>query len=84
MTPSEYKALQTLATYAVRNALRHGTLTRLPCVVCGNPKSQAHHSDYTQPLLITWLCHIHHRMEHGRLGNTGKYKMRKHLARMSA
>ena len=50
---------------AVSNAVRDGKLKRLPCVVCGNPKSEAHHPDYNKPLDVHWLCFKHHRMEHG-------------------
>lgn len=43
------------ARTAVGNALRDGRLTRQPCA-CGNPKSQAHHDDYSKPLDVRWLC----------------------------
>jgi hypothetical protein len=39
----------------VGNALRHGKLIRQPCA-CGNPKSEAHHEDYSKPLEVVWLC----------------------------
>lgn len=48
----------------VNNWLRRGKLARLPCARCGNPKSQAHHPDYTRPLLILWLCSSCHAKEH--------------------
>ena len=44
----------------VANALKTDKLTRLPCEVCGNPKSEAHHCDYTKPLDVMWLCRTHH------------------------
>jgi hypothetical protein len=34
----------------VKSALRKGELVRLPCEVCGNEKTKAHHDDYTKPL----------------------------------
>ena len=47
-------------------AIKTGRLQRLPCEVCGNPKSQAHHEDYSKPLQIRWLCFKHHReLAHG-------------------
>lgn len=41
-------------------AKRNGTLRQLPCKKCGNPKSEAHHTDYSKPLKIVWLCKQHH------------------------
>ena len=49
-----------LAHTIVNTSLRNGTLLRLPCSVCGDPKSEAHHNDYSKPLEIIWLCHEHH------------------------
>ncbi len=53
------------ARYAVQNAIRAGRLTREPCEVCGDTKSQAHHEDYDKPLEVNWLCFQHHRERHG-------------------
>lgn len=51
---------------AVSRAIKSGTLTRRPCEVCGNPKSEAHHDDYSKPLAVRWLCFFHHRHDgHG-------------------
>ena len=51
--------------YAARNAVRHGVasgrLTKLPCAHCGDPKSEAHHHDYSKPLDVEWLCFRCHR-----------------------
>lgn len=52
---------------AVAYALKTGKLIRKPCEVCGDPKSQAHHHDYSKPLDVKWLCQTHHRIEEGRL-----------------
>ena len=49
------------------NAIRSGKLKRLPCEKCGNPKSQAHHDDYSKPLEVRWLCFVHHREVHGQV-----------------
>ena len=46
-------------------AIAKGILHRQPCQVCGNAKSQAHHVDYSQPLIVEWLCFEHHRQRHG-------------------
>lgn len=41
-------------------AIRSGKLIRLPCLICGNKKSEAHHTDYTKPLDVVFLCRRHH------------------------
>lgn len=48
----------------VKNAMNAGFLKRQPCLKCGNPKSEAHHEDYTKPLDVTWLCDSHHVRRH--------------------
>ena len=45
---------------ATKSALRHGLLVKQPCEVCGSPRSEAHHTDYSNPLAIRWLCKTHH------------------------
>ncbi len=50
----------------VKLAIRRGELQRLPCLICGNPRSDAHHEDYSKPLDVLWFCHAHH-IEHHRL-----------------
>lgn len=58
----------------VTNAIRRGKLIRLPCEVCKNPKSEAHHKDYNKPFEIEWLCRIHHRQADYRDGTkTGDF-----------
>jgi hypothetical protein len=46
----------------VRGALKKGILTRPSiCSHCGcSRKLHAHHSDYTQPLQVIWVCHNCH------------------------
>jgi hypothetical protein len=51
---------QLAAWAAVKKAVSTKTLVREPCAVCGNPRSQAHHEDYDQPLVVEWLCSLHH------------------------
>lgn len=59
--PEKYKARM-----AVGNAVRDGRLKKLPCDVCGDVESQAHHHDYSKPLDVRWLCFKCHReIEHG-------------------
>ncbi len=57
--PEKYRA-QTL----VNNSLRDGKLVRQPCVVCGDTQVHGHHEDYSKPLDVTWLCHLHHMEVH--------------------
>lgn len=47
-----------------RHAIERGTLLKEPCFVCGSEKSNAHHSDYSSPLSVTWLCVPHHNQLH--------------------
>ena len=56
--------LKTKARDAVHSALRSGWIAKLPCQVCGVTKHiQAHHPDYTKPLVVQWLCRLHHKQE---------------------
>jgi len=66
-TKNAYKARfpdRTRTHKLVAAALRSGSLTRLPCSICSAPNALAHHLDYTQPLLVSWLCPHHHRLLH--------------------
>jgi len=55
--PEKHKARSLLKDYAYR-----GKIKRLPCELCGDPKSQGHHEDYSKPLEVRWLCSKHHGM----------------------
>lgn len=57
--PEKYRART-----AVGNAIRDGRLIRLPCEVCGHPKTEGHHDDYSRPLDVRWLCKEHHEAFH--------------------
>lgn len=52
------------ARAAVSYAVRVGHLVRRPCEVCGEPRAQAHHEDYSRPLEVRWLCLRHHWAQH--------------------
>ena len=52
---------------AVRRALRDGSLKRGVCEVCGSFRTDAHHDDYTLPLIVRWLCRAHHQQPHAAL-----------------
>lgn len=49
---------------AVNYALRSGRLVKQPCEVCANPRTHAHHDDYSKPLEVRWLCASHHSAHH--------------------
>jgi hypothetical protein len=45
--------------------VKRGIVRRLPCEVCGDPRSQGHHANgYDRPLDVVWLCDKHHRALH--------------------
>lgn len=52
------------ARVALWNAITRGKIKRRPCRTCGNPKAQAHHTDYSKPLKVDWLCTKHHGLQH--------------------
>lgn len=43
---------------------KRGLLVKQPCVSCGSADAQKHHTDYSQPLMVTWLCRNCHMDEH--------------------
>lgn len=57
--PEKYKAHTMIS-----NAIRDKKLTRLPCQVCGDTSSHAHHEDYSKPMDVIWLCAKHHQRHH--------------------
>lgn len=52
------------ASEKLRSAVRYGKIERQPCEVCGTPKAEGHHQDYTKLLEVTWLCRKHHAEQH--------------------
>ena len=67
--PEKIKA-QRLLRYAVETKI----IFRKPCVVCGNPKSQGHHADYSRPLEVEWLCAVHHAEKRKKLDQINRIK----------
>lgn len=59
--------------FAARNALRYaiksGKIAKYPCEKCGEIKSQGHHTDYSKPLDVVWLCSKHHHEIHRKYRN---------------
>jgi protein-arginine kinase activator protein McsA len=41
-----------------------------PCCVCGSKKSQRHHPDYSNPLVVVFLCAAHHKELHRKYDNS--------------
>lgn len=51
------------ARNSVHYAIKRGNLTKLPCQICGNPKSEAHHylgHSKEHRLHVVFLCKKHH------------------------
>jgi hypothetical protein len=48
----------------LRRAIRKGAMKKHPCSVCGEKKSQAHHSNYLEPYNVIWFCDYHHKQWH--------------------
>ena len=61
---AETRRLRHNARRKFRRAVKSGKVQRLPCVVCGDENSEGHHSDYSRPLDVMWLCGKHHRETH--------------------
>jgi hypothetical protein len=57
--PEKYRA-----HLRVASAIRSGRIIKQQCKICGNPRTDAHHTDYRRPLKVTWLCRFHHAAVH--------------------
>lgn len=44
--------------------IKRGKLIKQPCEHCGALPVQAHHVDYSKPLIIKWLCKKCHELHH--------------------
>jgi len=60
----EKKAHRIKARNVIGHGIRDGKITREPCEVCGEKKTEAHHHDYDKPLDVKWLCRKCHLDEH--------------------
>jgi len=52
----------------ISSHIQSGKIIPRPCGVCGEVKTDAHHSDYSKPLEVMWLCRKDHKkwhQEHG-------------------
>lgn len=56
-----YARIKDIARHKANVYQRRGLITPKPCEVSGcNNKSEKHHDDYSKPLVVRWLCRIHH------------------------
>lgn len=51
------------AQIALGSAVKAGKVIPQPCLLCGE-KAEAHHTDYSLPLDVIWLCPAHHKQAH--------------------
>ncbi len=51
---------KTTVNAMLRAKVKSGEIQQMPCEVCQNPTSEAHHDDYSKPYEVRWLCSIHH------------------------
>lgn len=64
--PKRQDRIKRLGRDKVYAAVRYN-LTKKPCDVCNQYPAQAHHSDYSKPLDVKWLCIKHHAETHKEL-----------------
>jgi hypothetical protein len=43
-----------------RHYVKRGLIERFPCEICDEGESQMHHPDYSNSMLVIWLCKKHH------------------------
>lgn len=48
------------ARQKLRYHIKVGHIKKLSCEICGSPKVEGHHEDYSKPLKVIWLCREHH------------------------
>jgi hypothetical protein len=63
---AEEKALRAACRVVWRTARKRGKIVPQPCERCGESNADGHHEDYTQPLVVIWLCRPCHVAEHKR------------------
>ena len=49
-----------LARSILRQSIKDKRMIKGVCLFCGDPKTEGHHTDYTKPLEVIWLCRKHH------------------------
>lgn len=61
--------LRSIARSYLKVYVRRGKIKKMPCEKCGNQEVHGHHSDYSKPLEVRWLCRSHHLAEHGKISH---------------
>jgi hypothetical protein len=56
----------------LRKAMLRGDVVRPDTCGCGTANPQAHHPDYSQPLMVMWMCHRRHAELHRRTNARAK------------
>ena len=69
--------IKLIARWALKTAVEAGKITRGKCALCGNAVTDGHHTDYTKPLLVIWLCKTCHRKQHPRTRKLPRYETTK-------
>ena len=64
-TKPGYK-LKQQARSLIDAGIKSGLITRRSCEICNTPNAEAHHDDYTQPMMVRWLCRKHHADHHSK------------------
>lgn len=64
---SRANPLKRWAHMALRSAVRQGLVAQRACEDYGSEKSEAHHTDYSRPIHVQWLCRACHMAAHKRL-----------------
>lgn len=62
-----------LARKKLARALKNGKVIKQNCK-CGSDKTEAHHTDYSNPLVVVWLCRECHSKLHKKLIPTSSEK----------
>jgi hypothetical protein len=51
------------ARILLNQTIKRGLITRGKCF-CGEVNTHGHHTDYSRPLKVIWLCPLHHKQLH--------------------
>lgn len=54
-----------IARWLLNKAVKRGDVVKMPCA-CGNIKVDGHHSDYSKPLEVVWMCRSCHSKYHAK------------------